>query len=121
MRLKHCMRDATKCNKINNLVDILQPYVNLAHKRALCNNDKRLDKILEQFTPTVHLVSNDQSGGKKRASHASTSGHGSNSSSNSSENDLGEVLNSIENKLGLAAIENGQHQVGINMLKYVFN
>ncbi|CAH2054549.1 unnamed protein product, partial [Iphiclides podalirius] len=45
----------------------------------------------------------------------------SNSSSSSLDDDLGEVLNSIENRLGLAAIENGQHQDGLNLLRSAAN
>lgn len=62
---------------------------------------------------TVHLISNDQNRGNDTNSNTSTSAN----SSQKSENDLGEVLNSIENKLGLAAIENGQHQDGLNLLR----
>lgn len=113
LRLKHRGKGAKKCGNFNNIIRGLQPYVNVVNKRALCNNTEKLERILEQFTPTVHLVSNEHGGGNQ-ASHAS----GSTTSTGSSENDLGEVLNSIENKLGLAAIENGQHQVGINLLRY---
>lgn len=74
-----------------------------------------VQKVINSFTPTVYSVSNDQVGtGKERP--ASTS---SGSESNASSDDLGDVLNSIENRLGLAAIENGQHQDGINLLRYV--
>lgn len=73
-------------------------------------NVKNLDTIYEidsngAVAPTVHLISNDHNGDNK------------NSSKESSGDDLGEVLNSIENRLGLAAIENGQHKDGLNLLR----
>lgn len=113
LKLKHCGKSAKKCNNFNNIIGTLQPFVNVVNKKALCNGTEKIDRILGQLTPTVHFVSNEHSGGQQ-ASHAS----GTTTSTESSENDLGDVLNSIENKLGLAAIESGQYQVGINMLRY---
>lgn len=113
LKLKHCGKGAKKCGNINNIICTLQPFSNVVNKNALCNNNTKLERILGNFTPTVHLVSNEHSG-EQQASHAS----GNTGSTESSGNDLGDVLNSIENKLGLAAIENGQHQVGINLLRY---
>lgn len=113
LKLKHSGKSTKKYVNINNLLCTLHPYVNAVNKRALCNNTENIERILEQFTPNVHLVSNEHSGGNLASNTSSST-----ASTETSENDLGEVLNSIENKLGLAAIENGQHQVGINMLRY---
>ncbi|CAK1545696.1 unnamed protein product [Leptosia nina] len=79
-------------------------------------NVKKLDTIYEienkdTAAPVVHLISNENSGEQENASK----------SSESSSNDLGEVLNSIENRLGLAAIESGQHKDGLNLLRSAAN
>ncbi|VVD03736.1 unnamed protein product [Leptidea sinapis] len=80
------------------------------------SNVKKIDSIYEiennkESFPVVKLISNEFSSG----------GTPSNKSSESSDDDLGEVLNSIENRLGLAAIENGQHKDGLNLLRSAAN
>lgn len=84
------------------------------NKALIGNSTIKLEKILEEFTPTVHLIGNEQSGVNEVTS---TSSSAVSTTPDSSESDLGDVLNSIENRLGLAAIESGQHQVGLNLLR----
>ncbi|OWR50743.1 hypothetical protein KGM_204985 [Danaus plexippus plexippus] len=96
----------------------------LDHFGCLINSNKKYLKPLEingsldnsvEKTPIVHLVTNDHAGGdKQRLNSCSTD-------SGTADDDLGEVLNSIENRLGLAAIENGQHQDGLNLLRSAAN
>lgn len=102
---------------IQNLISTLYPYVKHVDANAVClNSATNVGKIIETFTPTVYLVSNDQKhSGKERTSSTSTE---TNTNPDSSDGDLGQVLNSIENRLGLAAIKNGQLQDGLNLLRY---
>ncbi|CAG4959967.1 unnamed protein product [Colias eurytheme] len=100
----------TKCTPTNTLLESFQPIKN--------RNIKSLEAGYEVHTAkasTVHLISNDHSGDKQENASASKN------SSESSDGDLGEVLNSIENKLGLAAIESGHHQDGLNLLRSAAN
>ncbi|XP_073966983.1 uncharacterized protein [Choristoneura fumiferana] len=102
------------------LVFCFVPYVNCVKKndgslKAIPN----IENVIKTFTPTVHLISNEQDGVKKESSSSGVST--STTGPDSSENDLGDVLNSIENKLGLAAIENGHHQDGLNLLRSAAN
>ncbi|XP_047507972.1 uncharacterized protein LOC125051590 [Pieris napi] len=95
---------------INSLLASLQ---HLRHAQ----NANKLDTIYEiagdnTVAPVLHLISNDPKEVNKP---------NSDKSSDSSSDDLGEVLNSIENKLGLAAIENGQHKDGLNLLRSAAN
>ncbi|XP_072933432.1 uncharacterized protein [Epargyreus clarus] len=115
-----------KCTKENSkkytscLLTTLHPYVQFINKNAnalnpIWNIDDSPKPIL---SPIVHLVTNEQNGVKiERAAGGSVSSSGT----DSSRDDLGEVLNSIENRLGLAAIENGQHQDGLNLLRSAAN
>lgn len=107
------------CLAIQNLISTLHPYVNHVDKDAAClNSATNVGNIIETFAPTVYLISNDQKGtSKERTTSTSTD---TNTNPDSSDGDLGEVLNSIENRLGLAAIEKGQHQDGLNLLRYFF-
>lgn len=79
------------------------------------NSVSKIGRVVSDFTPTVYLMSNDQHESDQvkgnRSSTASTS------SPEASDDDLGVVLNSIENRLGLAAIENGQYQDGLHLLR----
>lgn len=72
----------------------------------------QIDVVLKCVPPAIHLISNENYEGATASHSKSASG-----SSDSSDTDLGEVLNSIENRLGLAAIENGQQQEGLNLLR----
>lgn len=72
----------------------------------------QIDVALKCVPPVIHLISNENYEGANASRSNSASG-----SSDSSDTDLGEVLNSIENRLGLAAIENGQQQEGLNLLR----
>lgn len=117
MKIKHQLRDDRQCINVNNLIATLKPYVNCVNNRALFGNSTvKLEKILEEFTPTVHLIANEQGGVKKPPNSSSST-----TPDSSTDSDLGDVLNSIENRLGLAAIESGQHQVGLNLLRSAAN
>lgn len=102
---------------IQNLISTLHPYVKHVDADAVClNSATNVGKIIEIFTPTVYLISNDQNNSSnERTTSTSTD---TDTNPNSSDGDLGQVLNSIENRLGLAAIENGQLQDGLNLLRY---
>lgn len=91
------------------------PFLASIGKRDLkpLNIQSQFEDPLFNNPPIVHLISNDQNEECDPNSSTTTC----TSSSQKSENDLGEVLNSIENKLGLAAIESGQHQDGLNLLR----
>lgn len=112
-----------KCKKESKLYKkCYLPRISYLYQILPClNNDAlyplKLQSQLEvSYTPpAVHLVSNDHSGGHNEASRS----HSSSSSGTEGSDDLGEVLNSIENRLGLAAIENGQHQDGLNLLRWL--
>lgn len=99
---------------------MLYPYVKHVDADAVClNSAANVGKIIEIFTPTLYLISNDQiNSSNERTTSTSTD---TNSNPDSSDGDLGQVLNSIENRLGLTAIENGQLQDGINLLRYFSN
>lgn len=112
-KIKHQTNGLT----IQNLISTLYPYAKHVDADAVClNSATNIEKIIETFTPTVYLISNDQ----KNSSNERTSSSCSDANTNpdSSDADLGQVLNSIENRLGLAAIENGQLQDGLNLLRY---
>lgn len=97
------------------LRSLLYPYITSVNKSPVCTNSiSKLEKIIYHFTPTVHSVSNDSNGVKKDSVSSNSSGS---TSPDSSEDILGDVLNSIENKLGLAAIDNGQLQEGLKLLR----
>lgn len=82
------------------------------NKHPLCfSSTSKIEKVVEDFTPTVHLISNEQTNKNSSAS----SGH--TTIPDDSDDALSNVLNSIENRLGLAAIENGQLQDGLNLLR----
>lgn len=77
------------------------------------NSNQTIERAIANIPSHVQFISNEQNGVKNKDSNSSDS----NSLSSSTDDDLGEVLNSIENRLGLAAIENGQHQDGLNLLR----
>lgn len=105
-----------KCKtNLNNLIIRLRPYANGVNREALCiNTNSRIKSIINNVVPTVHLVSNELNTEKRNENSSSSTDI---TSSSTTSSDLGDVLNSIENKLGLAAIENGQHQDGLNLLR----
>lgn len=99
------------------LCSVIHPYVLSVNKdSAYTNSASKIEKIIGHFTPTVHLVADENNGVKKERISSSSS---SSTSPDSSDDILGDVLNSIENKLGMAAIDNGQLQEGLNLLRYV--
>ncbi|XP_047998554.1 uncharacterized protein LOC125235864 isoform X2 [Leguminivora glycinivorella] len=121
----HLQDQSKKCPRTNNgnplwagprMFSALYPYVKCVKKNdEVLKPIPNIENVLRGFTPTVHFVTNEHGGEKHRKSSSSAS------STDSSENDLGEVLNSIENKLGLAALENGHHQDGLNLLRSAAN
>lgn len=115
LKIKHHLRvNPNNRLSVNDIFTSIQPYITCGTRNKIyLNCTPRIQEVVSNFTPTVHLVSNDQSGSSNEKSTHSGSG----TSQSSSDDDLGEVLNSIENKLGLAAIENGQHQDGLNLLR----
>ncbi|XP_030030158.2 uncharacterized protein LOC115447289 [Manduca sexta] len=114
LKCKYHAKGHDKCSSINNILKSLRPYVACVNKDVICiNSAPRIDKIINDFTPSVHLVSNDHHGTRNVDDTVSSS----KTSSDTSSSDLGEVLNSIENKLGLAAIENGKHEDGLKLLR----
>lgn len=109
----HAKKYQEKCPTA--LLSSLSPYIKSVNKNPVyLNSVSKIEQILSHFAPTVHLVSNDQDGEKKERIPSTSS---SSTSPDSSDDALGDVLNSIENKLGLAAIENGQLQDGLNLLR----
>lgn len=92
------------------------------YENNFLNYDKYLPKY-DEYLPkydsfTLHSVSNDQE--KKKTSSDSSeesSGVHSDLSADSDTEKLSDVLNSIENKLGLAAIEQGNHEDGLSLLR----
>ncbi|XP_049886168.1 uncharacterized protein LOC126380649 [Pectinophora gossypiella] len=116
LKLKYLSKQQKKDHLCNNtLLSLLHPYINCVNKSPVyLNSASQIEKVVQTFTPKVHFISNEQSEASKESS---------NSSGNTAppEDNLGDVLNSIENKLGLAAIENGQHKDGLNLLRSAAN
>ncbi|KAJ8711720.1 hypothetical protein PYW08_008674 [Mythimna loreyi] len=194
LKLKqHCRVHETKCLPVNTLITSIYPYLTDMNKSDFyVDSISKIGKVLTDFTPTVYLMANDQSGSLKvkdnvagnflnnvsehvtssvsenltsnvsehitsnaskhvasnvskhvtsnvskhvtsnASEHSSvnTSGNRSGNSAqthphsptipqsiDTSDDDLGGVLNSIENRLGLASIENGQYQDGLSLLR----
>lgn len=94
----------------------MHPYISYINKNPVYfDSVSKIENIVDKFAPTVYLISNEPSGQKTERANSSSSGGSCNT--DKSHDDLGDVLNSIENRLGLAAIENGQHQDGLNLLR----
>lgn len=103
--------------KCLNLSSTLYPYVKHVNADALClDTATNVETIVEKFTPTVYLITNDKKNSNKETITSTTTD--TNINPDSSDGDFGQVLNSIENRLGLAAIENGRLQDGLNLLRY---
>ncbi|XP_075984789.1 uncharacterized protein LOC142982254 [Anticarsia gemmatalis] len=115
LKLKYHLRVNHKsCLTVNDLCSYIQPYINRGNKNIfLVNTAPQIERAVADFNLPVRWVSNDRNGNNNEKSTNS----GSSSSQENSDDDLGEVLNSIENKLGLAAIENGQYQDGLSLLR----
>lgn len=105
--------DDTKA-KFPSFLYSLKPYFKNAH--FFLQSPSHVEKAIKELSPKVQLVTNDH----KRENERKRVSSGSSTSTDSSGSDLGDVLNSIENRLGLSAIENGQHQEGLNLLRYLF-
>ncbi|KAJ8709154.1 hypothetical protein PYW07_008980 [Mythimna separata] len=170
LKLKqHCRLHETKCLPVNNLITSIYPYITDMNKNDFyIDSISKIGKVFSDFTPTVYLMANDQSGSLKvkenvtgnfvnsvsenlvnsvsssvasnvsehitsnASEHNSVHSSGNRSgnsaqthphsptnaqSIDTSNDDLGGVLNSIENRLGLASIENGQYQDGLSLLR----
>lgn len=113
----HLKDPSKKCPSINGIFSALYPYVKFVKKNdGVFKPIPDIENVLRGFTPTVHFITNEHGGEKHHNSSSDVS-----STDSSDSNDLGEVLNSIENKLGLAALENGHHQDGLNLLRSAAN
>lgn len=118
LKHKYCLKEnenSKKCKTFHSLTSALYPYVTSVNKNAIYSNSvSKIEKAINAFIPTVHLVTNEQEG-------SSESPNSKSSTNTDNTNDLNNVLNSIENRLGLAAIENGQHKEGLNLLRSAAN
>ncbi|XP_059051752.1 uncharacterized protein LOC131846457 [Achroia grisella] len=110
---KQCKNKNTK--PISNLLSILYPYVSCVNKNpGSLNSSSKIESVIRNFTPTVHLMSNDNLDSHEK----------SNSDTNEDDPTVKEfknVLNVIENKLALSAIENGQAKDGLKLLRSAAN
>ncbi|XP_041982586.1 uncharacterized protein LOC121735738 [Aricia agestis] len=97
--------------KIHNILDSLPAQYS---KKSVLNLN--LSSQIEKFLggSQVYAVSNDSSDDR---SEAHTSSGVWTSHSGSIDDDLGQVLNSIENQLGLSEIENGNYDNGLSLLR----
>ncbi|KAJ2954811.1 hypothetical protein O0L34_g3120 [Tuta absoluta] len=116
LRVKYSSRrPARECLAKRKLLSSIYPYIKSVNNNPVyLSSVSQIEKIIATFTPTVHLISNDDNREKRDGSISPGS---SSTNPDTSDDDLGDVLNSIENKLGLAAIENGHLQDGLNLLR----
>lgn len=123
LKLKNHLRvNQSKCLTVNDIISSLKPHVtNGENNNFYLTSPPKLSAVVSDFVPTVELVSNDSGHCESGSENEKYAQSGSSTSHDSSVDDLGEVLNSIENKLGLAAIENGQYQDGLNLLRSAAN
>ncbi|CAH0677767.1 unnamed protein product [Spodoptera exigua] len=113
------------CVPVNSLVNCVQPFISSVNKNDFyIESISKIGKMFSEFTPTVYLMPNDTEKELPKVSikenlsqKTSVTRTLSNSSSETSDDDLGDVLNSIENRLGLAAIESGHYQDGLSLLR----
>lgn len=104
--------------KLHEFYSSLRPYVkDFKCKQFLLQSPPNVERVAQKLGPTVHEVSNDHDEPSQRKRATSSSG----SVDSAGSDDLGDVLNSIENRLGLSAIENGQHKDGLNLLRSAAN
>lgn len=109
----HSNQYQKKCPTLSHIVNSLRPYFICSINNGFHQTSPvRIEKIISTFTPSVHSISNEK---------IEESEENLTERKNSSENDLGQVLNSIENQLGLAAIENGHYEDGLNLLRSAAN
>lgn len=105
---------------MNDIISSLKPHITSGEKSNFyLKSAPKISTVVSDIVPKVQLVSNDSGHCESGSETEKSSKPGSCTSHDSSIDDLGEVLNSIENKLGLAAIENGQYQDGLNLLRYI--
>nr|XP_026497539.1 uncharacterized protein LOC113401721 [Vanessa tameamea] len=121
LKFKKQSNDKTQCIPRNNGILEFLPIFNNVSKKSLNPLDITipLDHSVESIPSAIQYITNEHIGENDKG--ASSSGSNSTGTSKTSDNDLGEVLNSIENRLGLAAIENGQPQEGLNLLRSAAN
>ncbi|XP_050354808.1 uncharacterized protein LOC126776375 [Nymphalis io] len=122
LKFKKQSNDKTQSIPRNNGILELSPIFNTFSKKTLNPLDLtvQLNKSVDPIQPTVHFISNEHIEQNDKG-RSSSSGSNITGTLETSDNDLGEVLNSIENRLGLAAIENGQPQDGLNLLRSAAN
>ncbi|CAB3233526.1 unnamed protein product [Arctia plantaginis] len=123
LKLKHHLRvNQSKCLTVNDIITSLKPHISSGEKNNFyLTSAPKISIVVSDFAPRVHLVSNESYHTESGCKNEKSAQSGSSTSQDSSTDDLGEVLNSIENKLGLAAIENGQYQDGLNLLRSAAN
>ncbi|CAK1593850.1 unnamed protein product [Parnassius mnemosyne] len=116
LKLKYKHNTSLKrCQPTNCLLSTLHPYIDYFSKSAVSlNSSKAIEKAIANIPLQVHLISNEHKEVNEKPASSCNS-------SSSTDDELGDVLNSIENRLGLAAIENGQHQDGLNLLRSAAN
>lgn len=116
IHLKHKYRHNENNRPIHHKICYtLKPYVQYVKKNPIfVQTTPSIKQAIEKIIPTVYLVASNENGSNQRQRIPSGS---STTSDGSSDSDFGEVLNSIENRLGLTAIEHGQKQDGLNLLR----
>ncbi|XP_053615713.1 uncharacterized protein LOC128678298 [Plodia interpunctella] len=106
-----------QCKSFNNIVKTLHPYIlNLKQYSPPLTSSPNIDHVLRNLDPKVEFVSNDN---KEVTTSANKSDYGSQSTSSNDE--FQDTLNYIENKLGWAAIQNGQLKDGLQLLRSAAN
>ncbi|XP_013186222.2 uncharacterized protein LOC106131615 [Amyelois transitella] len=105
-----------KC--FNNILAVLYPYVHhVKNNPAELTSSSTIEHIIQNLKPKVQLISNDHVGESGDDKPLSSNG----STSASSNDEFQDTLNYIENKLGWAAIQNGQLKDGIKLLRSAAN
>lgn len=112
LKQKYLRKDIINRPSHNNFYHGFKPYLSCAstQKYVFPKSQHIETPVLSHVPPAINLITNEQNGSDQKERLQSES-------STSSDNDLDDVLNSIENRLGLAAIGNGQHHDGLNLLR----
>lgn len=111
----HSKQFQNKNTSFRNLLSILYPYVSCVNKNpAYLTSTAKLESVIKNLTPTVHLMSNDNLGVTQESNSNSNE-------DNTSVKEFKDMLNVIENKLALSAIENGQTKEGLKLLRSAAN
>ncbi|KAM3961138.1 uncharacterized protein ACR2FA_004685 [Aphomia sociella] len=108
----HTKQYKEKCSSGNNLLSILHPYVSCVNKNpTYLDSPSKIKSVIKHLVPTVHLMSNEKHDIKQESTSSNSY------SDDPSVKDFKDMLNVIENKLALSAIENGQPKDGLKLLK----